>query len=308
MPTLKRIGGVALIVISVVSLLFSLAALAGVWIVRKPFTDAMTVGLSLASDTLEVTGDTLDVLDDGLRSTSQVVAGVETTVSSLAVTLESTTPALETVGDLLGTTVPAALTAANVTIGAAQKSAETVDSVLTTLAGVPLLGINYTPEVPLSQALSDINTSLEALPGDLERLGGQITSSLEAMPTLASATTDLAGNIGELNATVEQSRLAVQDYQRLVVRYMAVVDFLKQITSIITFVVPLLISLLIFWIIVVQVETVWKGWRLARGEPVYGATVALPPQPALPPASEPAAGQIAAPADSTVYQNAAGGV
>ncbi|MCB0228193.1 MAG: hypothetical protein KDH08_21050, partial [Anaerolineae bacterium] len=63
MPTLKRIGGGALIIISIASLLFSLAALAGVWIVRKPIADTMTAGLALASDTLEVTGYTLGVVD-----------------------------------------------------------------------------------------------------------------------------------------------------------------------------------------------------------------------------------------------------
>lgn len=301
MAKLKRIGGVALIIISIVSLVFSLAALVGVWIVRKPFADAMTTGLILASETLNVTGDTLIVLDDALRNTGQVVAGVEATVSSLATTLESTTPALETVGDLLGTSVPATLTAANATIKAAQKSAQTVDDVLTVLSGVPLLGINYSPEVPLSLALNDISTSLGELPGDLERLGQQVTASIDSLPTLASTTGDLAGSIGELNQTVDESRLAVQEYQRLIVRYKGVVDFLKKITPFITFVVPVLISLLIFWIIVVQVETAQKGWRLARGVPVYGAAFMAPDaRPALPPAGEPASAAIEAPANPSV--------
>ncbi len=109
MPPLKRIGGATLIIISIVSLLFSLAALVGVWIVRKPITDTMTAGLALASDTLEVTGYTLGVVDDGLATAGDLVASTQRTVDSLATTLDSTTPALQTVGDLVGTGVPAAL-------------------------------------------------------------------------------------------------------------------------------------------------------------------------------------------------------
>ena len=301
MSTIKRIGGAILIVISIASLLFSLAALAGVWIVRKPITDTMTAGLMLASDTLEVTGRTLGVVDDGLATAGDLVASTQQTVDSLAITLDSTTPALQTVGDLVGSGVPAALTAANATIRTAQKSAETVDGVLTVLSQLPLLNISYNPEVPLSQALDDISTSLEVLPAGLEQLGEQVTDSVNNLPTLASATRDLATAVGDVNTTLEDSRLAVQDYQQLVLRYQKVVDFLQDATPVITFVFPLLLSLLIFWIMVVQVSSVRQGWNWLRGKPSSVApAVAMSPLDALPPADQPVAAQIEAPAEPSV--------
>ena len=301
MPTLKRIGGGALIIISIASLLFSLAALAGVWIVRKPIADTMTAGLALASDTLEVTGYTLGVVDEGLATAGDLVASTQRTVDSLATTLDSTTPALQTVGDLVGTSVPAALTAANATIRTAQKSAETVDGVLTILSQLPLLNIAYSPEVPLSQALNDISVSLESLPAGLEQLGEQVTESVSNLPTLASATRDLGAAVGDVNTTLNDSRLAVQEYQALVLRYKAVVDFVRDATPIITFIFPLLLSLLIFWIMVVQVSTARRGWEWLRGEPVPVApATAMPPLEALPPAGQPDAAQIAAPVERTV--------
>ena len=301
MSTIKRIGGAILIVISIASLLFSLAALAGVWIVRKPITDTMTAGLMLASDTLEVTGRTLGVVDDGLATAGDLVASTQQTVDSLAITLDSTTPALQTVGDLVGSGVPAALTAANATIRTAQKSAETVDGVLTVLSQLPLLNISYNPEVPLSQALDEISTSLEVLPAGLEQLGEQVTDSVNNLPTLASATRDLATAVGDVNTTLDDSRLAVQDYQQLVLRYQKVVDFLQDATPVITFVFPLLLSLLIFWIMVVQVSSARQGWNWLRGKPSSVApAVAMSPLDALPPADQPVAAQIEAPAEPSV--------
>ena len=301
MSTIKRIGGAILIVISIASLLFSLAALAGVWIVRKPITDTMTAGLMLASDTLEVTGRTLGVVDDGLATAGDLVASTQQTVDSLAITLDSTTPALQTVGDLVGSGVPAALNAANATIRTAQKSAETVDGVLTVLSQLPLLNISYNPEVPLSQALDEISTSLEVLPAGLEQLGEQVTDSVNNLPTLASATRDLATAVGDVNTTLDDSRLAVQDYQHLVLRYQKVVDFLQDATPVITFVFPLLLSLLIFWIMVVQVSSVRQGWNWLRGKPSSVApAVAMSPLDALPPADQPVAAQIEAPAEPSV--------
>lgn len=301
MSSLKRVGGATLITISIVSLLFSLAALAGVWIVRKPIKDAMTTGLLLASETLNVTGDALGVLDEGLRSTGQLVTQVEASVQSLATMLETTTPALTSVGDLLGKGVPATLTAANTTLKAAQKSAEAVDGVLSVLSDLPLLGISYSPEVPLSLALRDISTSLETLPGELEMLGEQVTASLNSLPTLSSTTTELAGAIGDIDATVDQSRQVVRDYQRLALRYKGVVDFLYGATPAITFIFPLLLSLLIFWIMVVQVSTARKGWEWLRGEPVPASlAVAMPPLDALPASGQPVVRQIEAPSEQTV--------
>lgn len=301
MPTIKRIGGGALIIISIVSLLFSLAALAGVWIVRKPISDAMRVGLALASDTLDVTGQTLGIVDDGLATAGDLVASAQASADSLATTLDSTTPALQTVGELVGTGVPAALAAANTTLHAAQKSAETVDDVLAVLSQLPLLNINYSPEVPLSAALRDISASLDSLPTGLEQLGQQVTESVTGLPTLAATIRDLSTAVSDVNTTVNDSRLAVQEYQQLVLRYKKVVDFVQDATPVITFVFPLLLSLLIFWIMVVQVTTARKGWEWLRREPPPNPmAVAAPALDALPPAGQLAAAQIEAPAERAV--------
>ena len=300
MPTLKRIGGATLIIISIVSLLFSLAALAGVWVVRKPITDAMTTGLALVSDTLDVTGQTLGIVDDGLATAGDLVASAQASADSLATTLDSTTPALQTVGELVGTGVPTALAAANTTLHAAQKSAETVDDVLAVLSQLPLLNINYSPEVPLSVALRDISTSLDSLPTGLEQLGKQVTDSVTSLPTLAGSIRDLSSAVSDVNATVSDSRLAVQEYQRLVFRYRDVVDFLTRITPAITVAVPLLISLLIFWIMVVQVATAHRGWEWLRGAPTPAAqAVFADPLDALL-AADPIARQIEAPVERSV--------
>lgn len=301
MPTIKRIGGGALIIISIVSLLFSLAALAGVWIVRKPISDAMRVGLALASDTLDVTGQTLGIVDDGLATAGDLVASAQASADSLATTLDSTTPALQTVGELVGTGVPAALAAANTTLHAAQKSAETVDDVLAVLSQLPLLNINYSPEVPLSAALRDISASLDSLPTGLEQLGQQVTESVTGLPTLAATIRDLSSAVSDVNTTVNDSRLAVQEYQRLVFRYRDVVDTLQRATPAITVAVPLLISLLIFWIMVVQAATARRGWEWLRGPAVAASpAVAIPALDALPASDQSAARQIEAPAEQIV--------
>ena len=85
------------------------------------------------------------------------------------------------------------------------------------------------------------------------------------------------------NTTLSNTRLAVQEYQALVLRYKAVVDFVQDATPVITFLFPLLLSLLIFWIMVVQVSTTRKGWEWLRGPTVPASpAVAMPPLNALP--------------------------
>ena len=135
----------------------------------------------------------------------------------------------------------------------------------------------------------------------MEQLGEQVTASVDNLPTLASASRDLSAAVGDVNTTLSDSRLAVQEYQALVLRYKAVADFVQDATPVITFLFPLLLSLLIFWIMVVQVSTARKGWEWLRGPTVPASpAVAMPPLNALPAYDQPAARQIEAPAEQTV--------
>ena len=68
---LKRIIGVLLVIIAVLSLVFSLVVTYGVWSLRTPVAEAALAGLQLADSTLTTTNDALAAVDDALTQRGQ---------------------------------------------------------------------------------------------------------------------------------------------------------------------------------------------------------------------------------------------
>jgi hypothetical protein len=276
----KRAGGFFLAIISVLSLLLGVAGIAGVWIVRKPVSDSLVAFVGLAGSTLAVTDQALAVVDEGLIQAEEAVARARDATTSLATSLESTTPAVQAIATFVGDGLSASLKAAGTTVGAAQRSAELVDGALSLLNQIPLVNIDYNPEVPLAQALGDINTSLEDVPAQLESIGTQLSASAANLPTLSSSMGELGDSIAGVTGTVTSARQSVQDYRDLVARYQGIVLAIQRLIPWLTAIVPLLVTLLFFWLGVVQVATLrkaleWAGLR--QPEPAYGTpTVVIP--------------------------------
>lgn len=281
----KRVGGLLLIVISIASLLLGLAGIAGVWIVRKPVSDSLVAFAGLAGTTLTVTDQALAVVDEGLIQAEQAVAVARDATTSLADALDNTTPAVQAIAFFVGDGLAASLKAAGVTVGAAQKSAELVDGALGLLNQIPLVNIDYNPEVPLAQALGNINTSLEDVPAQLESIGTQLSASAANLPTLSNSMGALGDSIVGVTGTVASARQSVQAYRDLVGRYQGIVLTIQRLIPWLTAVVPLLVTLLFFWLGVVQLATLrkaleWAGLR--RPAPAYATTAVVIPKQEAP--------------------------
>ena len=74
-----------------------------------------------------------------------------------------------------------------------------IDNVLTGLASIPLLGIDYNPPVPFNQALGNISDTLSSIPPNLE----QIETDLKSTST----------NLLQLQGDLELINLNLQNIQ-----------------------------------------------------------------------------------------------
>jgi hypothetical protein len=277
----KRAGGFLLIIVSIFSLLLGLAGIAGAWIVRKPVSDSLVAFVGLAGSTLEITDQALAVVDEGLIQAEEAVVAARGATASLAATLDSTTPAVQAIAVFVGDGLATSLQAAGATMSVAQKSAALVDGALGLLNQIPLVNIDYNPEVPLAQALGDISTSLEVVPAQLETLGTQLSTSAANLPTLSNSMGQLGDSMARVTGTVTSARQSVQEYRGLVARYQGIVSTIQRLIPFLTAIVPLLVTLLFFWLGVVQVATLrkaleWAGLR--QPAPAYATPAVVIPE------------------------------
>jgi hypothetical protein len=288
MSIVKRIFGVLLVIVSIVSLVLSVAGIVGVWSSRSTLVNAANSGLVLLDDTLARTDDALASVDGALQMTGTNVAAAQATFQALAATVDSSTPALGSLGTFLSEDLPGTLTAAQKTMEGAAESAQVVDGVLALLANVPLFNIEYNPEVSLSDSLSGIGDSLVGLPDTLSALGKQLSGPTSTLSGLARSLDMMGSSIAELQTTLTNFQGVVASYQDLIGRYRALIQGLQTLLPRLVTIVPAVVTFFLFWLAMLQLLVLIKGWAWLRSgdrepEPV---AVTVPSPAVLPEAAE----------------------
>ena len=303
MSALKRVIGLVLLVIAAISLVLSLAAIVGAWSLRRPLADRLSAGLTLLDDTLASTDKALAVVDESLQAASASIGAAQSTFQSLSKTIDGSAPAVAATADLLSKQLPGTLRSAQEALAASAESAKVVDGALQLLSGLPLVRIEYNPDVPLSDALNGISTSLQGMPDGLAQLGRQLTPTVQNLPILARSLGELGTAMAQVQANLASARQIMTSYQGLILRYQESICTVQDFVPTLILAVPIAVTFFAFWLAVVQFFALLKGWEWLAGRPepqpvAVVQPVALPqvtsgPAPALvaarvEPASSPA--------------------
>lgn len=275
----KRIIGVLLVIIAIVSLLFSVVATFAVWNYRQPMAEAATAGLQLLDETLGTTVDAFVTVEEALATANSSVASAQDTFKSLSLTITSSNPTLDSLAGFLAEGLPNTLKSTGRTLDAAAQSAQVIDGVLETLSSIPLLNIAYDPQMPLSDTLAGIGESLNALPDALGDLGGNLSGTSATLPALAKNLDELGGSIGELTTSLTSAEQVVASYKGLIGRYQAAIRSLEAFIPTIVSIGPIIFTFFVFWLAVVQLAALLKGWEWLRGrepEPEAVVTATMP--------------------------------
>lgn len=211
---LRRITGSLMIIAAVVSLLVSVLFLVGIWRVRQPVTARFVENLDLLYTMTVTMEDSLLLIENVV--TSLIDASETISQSSLAIsdTINGTSIMADSFANLLGEDLPTTIINTQTAIISAQSSAVVIDNVLTGLASIPLLGIDYNPPMPLNQALGNISDTLASIPPNLE----QIETGLKSTSTnLLQLQTDLELinlNLQTMQVNMTEAQAVVDDYQQ----------------------------------------------------------------------------------------------
>lgn len=275
---LKRIIGVLLFIIAVISLVFSLVVTYGVWSLRTPLTEAALAGLQLADDTLTTTNDALVAVDDALLNAAGSVTAAQDTFQTLSQTIYATGPMLDGLAGFLGTGLPDTLRSTQDTVAAAAKSAEIVDTVLEVVAAIPFINFSYEPQTPLSETLGNVAGTLRTLPDGLEALGADLAGTGSTLPELARSLDEFGASIGQVDESLASAQQIVASYQALIGDYQAMIGTLERLIPILVSVLPAALTFVIFWLAVVQVAALMVGWRWARSSQTNSSTAVTFPE------------------------------
>jgi methyl-accepting chemotaxis protein len=256
----RNLLGVVLIATAIVGILFGIVALAYTWKTLPIFTQNTKSSVVMIGDALKTTSDGLVVVDSSLTATISSFTKLESTVVATAQSIDDSTPMVETLVLLAKEDLPATVSSAQLSLVAAQDSAEIIDSILRFLAGLPFVPQNlYNPPVPLHVALADVSGSLESIPPALETIEISLSETSENMEVIQADITLIATDIHDITVSMESAQDVIEEYQTLITDLQIRVDRVENNLAGWLNGAALILTFLLIWMIITQIGLLIQG-------------------------------------------------
>ncbi len=261
---LKRILGVILVIVSIISLIISVGGIIALWSVQPAVTTSLQDTARLLSDTLATTQKALTVADTALQNATDTTTVLSGSIDSLANSIGTTQDALNSVTALVKQELPNTIEAARTALASAQATARVVDNFLSGISRIQFLNINYNPQVPLDASIGQIGDSLSGLPPQLAKLGDDLGAINQNLPAVTSTIHGLGTTMSNINSTLANARTVIKDYAAQLARAQTAIQPIgENIPMYVTFFAAAL-TFIILWIVILQVVVLVIGWQWLR--------------------------------------------
>ena len=266
-PQLKRISGLVLVIISIVSLIISSGGIVSLWTLKQNAVVAIGDAAALLTDTLVTTDKALTAAEQILEGTQGSIATLLSTTQAIASALRDSQPTLNSAARLLKQDFPSTIDTVQTAITSAAQAVKGVDDLLKQLARVPLLDLNYQPDLPLADSISGIGQTLSTLPGKLEEIGSGLDQLNGSLGVMANQIDGLGVTIRQIDTSMRDLPAVLRDYQRQLAQVLPVLQSIKTGVDQIISLVVLALTFILLWIVVVQIIVLVIGWRWLRPNP-----------------------------------------
>jgi len=216
MSFIRKIIGLLLVIAAIGGMIFSIAGLVLAWRVESQVTAGIGGFIDVLGQTLETTSQGLAVTQQALKGSVDTVHSLQGTVVTIAKTVKSSTPMVDEITKVMTEDLPNTIDSTESSLRTAQDSAKVIDTVLSSLSAIPLIGsgIGYNPQVSLDQALGSVADSLTGLPGSFANMADSLKTSSSNLETFDADLSMMAESIGTIEKSVAQYEGVVGDYQK----------------------------------------------------------------------------------------------
>jgi ABC-type transporter Mla subunit MlaD len=266
-PQRKRIFGLVLVIISLVSLIISAGGIVGLWMLKQNAVVAIGDAAALLTDTLVTTDKALTAAEQVLEGTQDSIATLLGTTQAIALALRGGQPTLSSAARLLKQDFPGTIDSVETAITSAAQAARGADDLLKELARIPLLDLNYQPDVPLADSISGIGRTLGELPPKLEEIGSGLEQLNGSLAVMANQIDGLGVTIRQIDTSLRDLPGVLRDYQRQLAQVLPVLESIQKGADQIISLTVLALTFSMLWISAVQIIVLVIGWRWFRPIP-----------------------------------------
>jgi chromosome segregation ATPase len=261
-----KLSGSMLVIFSILGLLFSFSGIAGVWIIRPRLRDSVSELLSSLEEALLTSQDGLTLLDQAVDDLLSEFVIIEDSFDSLNMTLAGISNSLETSANLIGDDLKQTVGDTRTALDSAATTAELIDNTLTFLSKIPLLGVNYEPEVPLHISLNQVADNLETFPTTLDQIETGLNETTDGLESLKTDLKDLSDQIQGFEDDLENAQVILGRFNDSIgvmeTRLSMLNDNLPRFLTLIS----LFLTGVLFWLGFSQINSLTQGFLYLKGE------------------------------------------
>jgi ABC-type transporter Mla subunit MlaD len=271
---LRRLAGFILLIVG----LAGIAIAIGGFMVTDQVVDA--VGATLDS-TLTVTSDSLGTVEDTL-SLAQTTIGdvnasldtVEETADSLAKTLSDTEPMLNQVTQIVSEDAPESIESVQAAIPNVAEVAGVIDDTLITLNNFEIdeeflgfefkydLGIDYEPEEPFDETVTELGESLDGLPEQLRSLEDGLADTSANLSTVSENITMIADDLNTINGRIADVDPLMDEYIGLIGNINTTIEQTQTTVDLQLDSAKMVLKVVMVWLGLMQFAMLYLGWDL----------------------------------------------
>ncbi len=182
-----------------------------------------------AGDTLDLTVEALRAADEGVAVAGDAVDGVrgvlteaQATIFAAGIALGEAAPLVDEVAETLGTDVADAVDSAVDSLPALVEVGGVIDATLGALGFIT--GNPYEPDVPLDEALADLETALAPIPEQLRTQAASLQEANATTTNLAEGLRATAEELSMLGRSLEEASILLDEYGETTADALALAD------------------------------------------------------------------------------------
>lgn len=261
-----RLWGKIYILLGALGILFCIAVIAAIWLVKPNLQSSASSALDSFDDVLQTTQDGILVLDSTLDNTNSNLQVLILLIENLDGTFGSITESLESSGALIGDDIRLTIIESQNALSSASASAEIIHKTLSFLASIPLIGVDYEPEVPLHLSLDQMAGSMDDIPESLESIEQSLVITADGVTLLNDDLLVLSQDIEKFESDIEDAQVVLEEYDNIIIGMERTSGKLQNNLSKYLIVANLFLTGIFFWLGVAQSNVLLQGIAYVNDE------------------------------------------
>jgi hypothetical protein len=182
------------------------------------------LGTSL-QETLTTTNSGLILITQSLDDVEASFDELQSSLNTLETSVAGLSPFLQDLSVLIGTDMSAIASQGATTLKSASESSRLIDSTLQLLARIPLLRLDYVPEVPLHETLENLSGDMNRLSPLLEEITADLEQSAGDIELLGKDIGMLSVQTAEIKSSLANAGPILESYQKILSNVQADLGF-----------------------------------------------------------------------------------